>query len=61
MNKVDVKKELKALYRPPAKEVVQVDVPPMNFLMIDGAGDPRGLKGDEIMHCCGNHPVAEKT
>jgi hypothetical protein len=40
MEKLDVKKELKALYRPPAKEVVQVDVPPMNFLMIDGAGDP---------------------
>jgi len=40
MNKVDFKKELKALYRPSAGKVVQVDVPPMNFLMIDGAGDP---------------------
>lgn len=40
MKKVDFKKELKHLYSPSAKEVVQVDVPAMNFLMVDGAGDP---------------------
>ncbi len=40
MKKIDYKKELKHLYRPSAKEVVMVDVPTMNFLMIDGAGDP---------------------
>ncbi len=40
MNKADIKKELKALYQPPAGKIVQVDVPPMNFIMIDGAGDP---------------------
>ena len=40
MKKIDYKKELKHLYRPSAKEVVVVDVPAMNFLMIDGAGDP---------------------
>jgi len=34
------KKEWKHLYRPSAKEFVVVDVPPMNFLMIDGHGDP---------------------
>lgn len=28
------------LYKPSAKEVVQVDVPVFNYLMIDGAGDP---------------------
>ncbi len=39
MKKLDLKKELKHLYNPPA-EVVIVDVPEMNFLMIDGAGDP---------------------
>lgn len=39
MTKVDFKKELKHLYRPKrAFEVV--DVPAMNFLMIDGHGDP---------------------
>lgn len=40
MLKIDYKKELKHLYNPPSKEVVAVDVPKMNFLMIDGAGDP---------------------
>lgn len=40
MTKTDFKKELKHLYNPSAKEVVIVDVPKVNFLMIDGAGDP---------------------
>ncbi|NMM38627.1 MAG: hypothetical protein HHJ09_14210 [Glaciimonas sp.] len=40
MEKVDLKKELKHLYHPSAKEVVQVDVPTMNYLMVDGEGDP---------------------
>lgn len=40
MEKIDFKKELKHLYAPSTKEVVQVDVPTMNFLMVDGAGDP---------------------
>ena len=40
MSKIDFKKELKHLYRPAAKKVVEVEVPEMQFLMIDGAGDP---------------------
>ena len=40
MKVVDLKKELKPLYQPSAKEVVVVDVPAMNFLMVDGQGDP---------------------
>ena len=40
MPKVDLKKELKHLYQTSAKEVVQVEVPTFQFLMIDGAGDP---------------------
>ena len=40
MTKVDLKKELKHLYQPSAKAVVKVDVPPANFLMVDGQGDP---------------------
>jgi len=40
VKKIDYKKELKHLYRPSAKEVVVVEAPAMNFLMIDGAGDP---------------------
>ncbi len=40
MAKIDFKRELKHLYRPSVKEVVLVEVPAMNFLMIDGRGDP---------------------
>lgn len=40
MSKIDYKKELKHLYKPSTKKVEMVDVPRMNFLMIDGKGDP---------------------
>ena len=40
MEKRDIKKELKPLYNPGASKVVTVDVPDMNFLKIDGQGDP---------------------
>lgn len=40
MNKIDLKKELKQFYQASAKEVVQVDVPAMKYLMVDGKGDP---------------------
>ena len=38
--KLDLKKELKQLYKPSAKKPSIVDIPEMNFLMIDGAGNP---------------------
>ena len=40
MTKLDYKKDLKHLYFPPQGKFTVVDVPPMNFLMIDGHGDP---------------------
>ena len=40
MEKIDFKKTLKHLYNPPASRFTLVDVPPMNYLMIDGHGDP---------------------
>lgn len=40
MAKIDFQKQLKYLYGPSAKEVTMVDVPKMNFLMVDGQGDP---------------------
>lgn len=40
MRKIDYKKELKNLYKPSPRVVEIVDVPEMNFLMIDGQGDP---------------------
>lgn len=44
MKEIDLKKELKQLYNPSAKEVSVVDVPAMNYLMIDGEGDPNTAK-----------------
>lgn len=38
--KQDFKKDLKHLYAPSAREVIEIEVPTMNFLMIDGMGDP---------------------
>jgi len=38
--KIDLRKERKYLYNPSSKQIAIVDVPEMNFLMIDGAGDP---------------------
>jgi hypothetical protein len=40
MPKTDLKRTLKHLYAPKAKEFVAVEVPEMQFLMIDGHGDP---------------------
>jgi len=39
-NKIDFKKELKELYAPSAKEISTVKIPKINFLSIDGKGDP---------------------
>jgi hypothetical protein len=44
VQKIDLKKELKHLYQASAKEIVQVDVPAFQFLMIDGEGDPNTSK-----------------
>ncbi len=40
MEKIDLKKELKAFYNPTHKEVTLIDIPKMNFIMIDGQGAP---------------------
>lgn len=40
MQKIDLRKELKSLYQPTAKVVVEVEVPAFQFLMVDGEGDP---------------------
>jgi hypothetical protein len=40
MNKIDFKRELKHLYQPPANQFTLVEVPAMQFVMLDGQGDP---------------------
>jgi len=44
VKKIDLEKEMKSLYQPSAKAVALVEVPAMNYLMIDGAGDPNTSK-----------------
>jgi hypothetical protein len=45
MEKIDLKKDLKYLYAPSAKKIEVVDVPAMNFIMIDGAIEPDQAPG----------------
>ena len=44
MEKIDYKKQLKHLYKPSASKVELMEVPKMNFLMVDGEGDPNKAK-----------------
>jgi hypothetical protein len=45
LEKLDLKKDLKYLYLPSAKKVELVEVPALNFLMIDGAIEPDQAPG----------------
>lgn len=40
MGKLDIKKQMKDLYHPSAKNISEVTVPEFQYLMIDGTGDP---------------------
>jgi hypothetical protein len=44
LRKLELKKDLKQFYSPSPKKVDLVRVPPMNFIMIDGKGDPNTSK-----------------
>ena len=39
-NKIDFRKSLKTLYQPSAKAFELIEVPAMQFVMVDGAGNP---------------------
>jgi len=45
MSNLDMKKQLKHLYNPSSKAVSVVDIPRMNYLMIDGEGNPNTAEG----------------
>lgn len=49
MEKVDFKKELKHLYGASVTEPAIIDVPRMNFLMVDGVGDPNAQEYQEAL------------
>jgi len=58
--KIDFKKSMKMFYIPSPKEVVLVDVPEMQFLMIDGMGSPGDSK--EYQNALAAlYPIAFKT
>jgi hypothetical protein len=44
MPNVDFKKQLRRLYQPSAGKFSVIDVPEMNFLMVDGQGDPQASR-----------------
>jgi hypothetical protein len=46
MAKIDLRKKYKHLYKPTARKVVVVDVPPLRFAMIDGQIEPGHSPGD---------------
>jgi len=56
MEKLDLKKELKHLYNPSASAPVLVEVPPFNYIMIDGSGAPDGREAQEAIETL--YPVA---
>jgi hypothetical protein len=56
MAKIDLKKELKNLYVPSAKEVTLIDVPEMNFIMIDGQGSPESEQYSQAIQAL--YPIA---
>ncbi len=42
--KLDFKKELKQFYQPPPNEFVEIEMPELRFVMIDGEGDPNTVE-----------------
>ncbi len=46
MQKLDLRNQYKYLYQPSAKKVDVVDVPPLQFAMVDGEIEPGVLPGD---------------
>lgn len=60
MPKIDLKKEYKELYSASTKNAKMVEVPEMNYLMIDGEGDPNtSLEYQEAMEAL--FPVSFKV
>jgi hypothetical protein len=49
MDKIDLKKELKNLYNPSVKEITVVEVPAMNFLLVNGEGAPKSSQYSEAI------------
>jgi hypothetical protein len=61
MKKIDLKRELKNLYSASSKKVGIVNVPKMNFLMIDGEGDPKVIEAKEPLKKKKSLPALSKV
>ena len=48
MKKLDLRKKYKSLYVPPARKVVSVEVPSLQFAMISGVIEPGKLPGESV-------------
>ena len=42
VGKLDLRKALKPLFSPPARDVQLIKIPPMKYIMVDGKGEPGG-------------------
>lgn len=60
MTKIDFKKTMKAYYKPKPKQYEIIDIPKMNFLMIDGIGSP-GTSEAYMDSLAALYPMAYKT
>lgn len=61
MSKIDFKKSMKELFAPSAKDFSLVDVPSMQFLMVDGKGTPDPDKQSEYAQALAVlYPIAFK-
>ena len=49
MSKIDYKKELKEFYRSSSKKIFEVNIPKMNFLVVDGNGAPETTQYKEAI------------
>ena len=49
MKTLDLKKDLKAFYKPSAKKVEFIEVPRFQFIMVDGAIEPGKEPGNSPM------------
>ncbi len=56
MVKIDLKKESKELYNPTVKDITFVDVPKMNFIMLDGKGAPESKQFSQSIEAL--YPIA---
>jgi len=56
MEKIELKKELKAFYNPTVKEVTLIDIPKMNYIMIDGHGASESEQFQQAMQAM--YPIA---